>query len=210
MLTVVPDGCPGHDDGRAAAPSLIDEIVREGARRMLAEVLRAEVDAYIAAAVAERDANGRRLVVRNGYNKPREVLTSAGAVEVTAPRVNDKRVDPVTGERKRFSSAISPPWSRKTPKIAAAVPAWPVIRRLRARPRPVPRLLRGLVTGGDHPAHRAVESRAARLRAAGPVWRRLRLPVGRRDPCEHPAGGAPWPLKSAGLGMPPRRGPRVG
>ena len=49
MLTVVPDGCPGHDGGKDdAARSLIDEIVREGARRMLAEALRAEVDAYIA------------------------------------------------------------------------------------------------------------------------------------------------------------------
>jgi hypothetical protein len=45
------------------------------------------------------------------------VLTSAGAVEVTAPRVNDKRIDPDTGERQRFSSAILPPWARRTPKI---------------------------------------------------------------------------------------------
>ncbi len=46
---------------------------------MLAEALQAEVDAYIAAFTAERDANGRRLVVCNGYHEPREVLTSAGA-----------------------------------------------------------------------------------------------------------------------------------
>ena len=65
---------------------------------MLAEALQAEVDAYIAAQfAAERDENGRRLVVRNGSHQPREVLTSAGAVEVTAPRVNDKRTDPDTG-----------------------------------------------------------------------------------------------------------------
>ena len=102
--------------------SLIDEIVREGARRMLAEALQAEVDAYIAAHAAERDENGRRLVVRNGYHQSREVLTSAGAVEVTVPRVNDKRTDPDTGERKRFSSAIVPPWARKTPKITEVLP----------------------------------------------------------------------------------------
>ena len=46
---------------------LIDEIVRKGARWMLAEALQAEVDAYIAGHVGERDAHGRRLVVRNGY-----------------------------------------------------------------------------------------------------------------------------------------------
>ena len=54
MLTVVPDGCPGHEGRKDASPSLIDEIVREGARRMLAEALAAEVDAYIAAFAAER------------------------------------------------------------------------------------------------------------------------------------------------------------
>jgi transposase-like protein len=96
---------------------LIDEIVREGARRMLAEALQAEVDAYIAQFSDERDARGRRLVVRNGCHQPREVLTSAGAVEVVAPRVNDRRVDPDTGQRARFASAILPPWCRKTPKI---------------------------------------------------------------------------------------------
>jgi transposase-like protein len=101
---------------------LIDEVVREGARRMLAEALQAEVDAYIARFAADRDGRGRRLVVRNGSHQPRDVLTSAGAVEVIAPRVNDRRVDPDTGERRRFSSAILPPWCRKTPKITEVLP----------------------------------------------------------------------------------------
>jgi transposase-like protein len=102
--------------------SLIDQIVRGGARRMLAEALHAEVEAYIVRFAAERDEQGRRLVVRNGSHQPREVLTSAGAVEVTAPRVNDRRVDPDTGERIRFASAILPPWCRKTPKITEVLP----------------------------------------------------------------------------------------
>ena len=122
MLTVVPGDDSGHESGKDGSASLIDQIVREGARRMLAEALQAEVDAYIAAFAAERDANGRRLVVRNGYHEPREVLTSAGAVGVTAPRVNDKRTDPETGQRKRFSSAIVPAWARKTPKITEVRP----------------------------------------------------------------------------------------
>jgi transposase-like protein len=122
MLTVVADGCADRDGGKDGSPSLIDEIVRQGARRMLAEALQAEVDAYIAAFASERDENGCRLVVRNGYHQSREVLTSAGAVEVTAPRVNDKRADPQTGERKRFSSAILPAWARKTPKITEVLP----------------------------------------------------------------------------------------
>jgi transposase-like protein len=121
MLTVVPGDGSGHEGGKDSS-SLIDEIVREGARRMLAEALQAEVDAYIAAHAAERGQDGRRLVVRNGSHEPREVLTSAGAVEVTVPRVNDKRTDPETGERKRFSSVILPPWCRKTPKITEVLP----------------------------------------------------------------------------------------
>ena len=99
MVTVVPGDGSGHE-GRKASSSLVDDIVREGARRMLAGALAAELDTYIAAFTAERDEDGGRLVVRNGYHQRREVLTSAGAVEVTAPRVNDKRTDPPSGERK--------------------------------------------------------------------------------------------------------------
>lgn len=55
---------------------------------------------------------GHRLVVRNGYHESREVLTSAGTVEMRALRINDKRIDPDTGEHARFSSAILPPWAR--------------------------------------------------------------------------------------------------
>jgi transposase-like protein len=122
MLTVVPGEGSGHEGGKDGSRSLIDEIVREGARRMLAEALQSEVDAYIAAFAAERDENGRRLVVRNGYHQSREVLTGAGAVEVTVPRVNDKRTDAATGERVRFASVILPAWCRKTPKITEVLP----------------------------------------------------------------------------------------
>jgi transposase-like protein len=101
---------------------LIDEIVRDGARRMLAAALEAEVAAYIAAHADQLDADGRRLVVRNGRARPRQVLTSAGAVEVAAPRVNDKRVDEQTGERRRFASAILPAWCRKSPQISEVLP----------------------------------------------------------------------------------------
>jgi transposase-like protein len=116
MLTVVNDGGSTRDG------SLIDEIVREGARRMLAAALEAEVNGYIAELADQRSGDGRRLVVRNGYHQPRKVTTVAGAVEVRAPRVNDRRVDESTGERKRFSSAILPPWCRKSPKISEVLP----------------------------------------------------------------------------------------
>lgn len=104
MLTVV------NEDGTTRDGSLLDEIVREGARRMLAAALEAEVNAHIAELAHERDKLGRRLVVRNGYHQPRKVTTAADVIEVKAPQVNDKRVDESTGERKRSSSAILPPW----------------------------------------------------------------------------------------------------
>ena len=170
--------------GRDGSSSLIDEIVREGARRMLAEALQAEVDAYVARFAGERDDDGRRLVVRNGSHQPREVLTAAGAVPVAAPRVNDKRIDPETGERRRFSSAILPPWARKTPQIAEVLPLL-YLHGLSTGDF-VPALGQflgssaGPVRGDDHQADRDLAGRAARLRRAGPVRRGLRVPVGRR------------------------------
>ena len=121
MLTVVHD--PGSsNDNSTAGRSLLDEIIRDGARQMLAAALHAEVAAYVDAHIGEVDENGCRLVVRNGYHDEREVLTAAGAVAVTAPRVNDKRVDPDSGERRRFSSAILPAWARKSPQMTEVLP----------------------------------------------------------------------------------------
>lgn len=120
MLTVVHDA--EEANGGEAGRSLLDEIVRDGARQMLAAALQAEVAAYVAAFADQRDENGHRLVVRNGYHQPREVLTAAGAVQVKAPRVNDRRVDPDSGERQRFSSAILPAWARKSPQMSEVLP----------------------------------------------------------------------------------------
>ncbi len=117
MLRVVAD-----ERTSAELSSSLDELVREGARRMLAAALEAEVDAYVSGLVDEVDENGKRLVVRNGHAKPRQLVTGAGPVEVAAPRVNDRRVDEVTGQRRRFRSAIIPPWARKSPKVAEVLP----------------------------------------------------------------------------------------
>jgi putative transposase len=87
MLSVVTDA-QAHDELRLD----LDQLVREGARRMLAAALEAEVDAYLAAHAAERDESGRRLVVRNGHARQRAVTTAAGAVALRAPRVDDRRL----------------------------------------------------------------------------------------------------------------------
>jgi transposase-like protein len=145
-----------NEDGATASQSLIDDIVREGARRRPAAALEAEVDQYIAELAGQRDEKGRRLVVRNGHHRPREVTTAAGTVEVTAPRVNDQRVDEETGERKRFSSKILAPWCRKSPKVSAVLP---------------PLYLHGLSGGDFVPALEQFLGSAAGL--SGPTVNRL-------------------------------------
>lgn len=123
MLKVVGDGGESNATGAAtASSSLLDEIVRDGARQMLAAALQAEVAAYIDAHVDQVDEKGRRPVVRNGFHIEREVTTAAGAVPVKQPRVNDKRIDEATGQRNRFSSAILPAWSRKSPTVSEVLP----------------------------------------------------------------------------------------
>jgi transposase-like protein len=77
-----------HDEAARGQLSLdLDEIARQGARKMLAQALEAEVDVYLKAAQDERDERGHALVVRNGYHNERQVLCGAGAIEVRAPRV---------------------------------------------------------------------------------------------------------------------------
>ena len=85
MLKVV------HDEGEPneASGSVLDEIVREAARQMLAVALHAEVSAYIDAHAEKVDENGHRLVVRNGHHNEREVITAAGLVPVRAPAGDD-------------------------------------------------------------------------------------------------------------------------
>src|SRR5215210_7519500 len=99
----------------------LDEIARQGARRMLAEAPEAEVQDYIEAATDQRDENGHALVVRNGRARERQVLLGAGAVEVRTPRVNDKRVQE-DGNRKRFKRVILPPYMRRSPKVTEVLP----------------------------------------------------------------------------------------
>ncbi len=117
MLRIVPD-----EAAREELAFTIDEICRFGAQRMLAVALEVEADAYVEAARGSQDEAGRALVVRNGRARPRQVVTGAGAIEVTAPRVNDRRVDEQTGERSRFRSQVLPPYVRGSPKVAEVLP----------------------------------------------------------------------------------------
>jgi putative transposase len=117
MLSVVVD-----DQARAELTTDLDELFRQGARRMLEVALEAEVEAYIAAHAELVDEHGHRLVVRNGHAPARSITTGVGQVEVVRPRVDDRRVDPATDERGRFQSVILPRWCRRSPKVAEVLP----------------------------------------------------------------------------------------
>jgi Transposase, Mutator family len=104
------------------ATSALDELAREGARRMIAAAPDAEVQEYVASFTDELDEDGHRLVVRNGHGKERRVTVGSGTVPVKAPRVNDKRVDEQTAQQIRFSSRILPAYARRSPKVSEVLP----------------------------------------------------------------------------------------
>jgi transposase-like protein len=159
-------------DGREASEEhlLLDELARQGARRMLIEALKAEVDDYVERHRRERDEQGRAAVVRNGHAPTRKVRLGAGTVELNAPRVNDRWRDE-HGRRQRFTSHILPPDMRRSPKVAEVLPIL---------------YLRGLSTGDFRPALKAplggdaglLPATIARLTAG---WEKEYTDVSRRD-----------------------------
>jgi len=127
---------PGAGGGEEFTIAL-DELAREGARRMIAAALRAEADEYVERYAGEVDEHGHQLVVRNGRARERKVTVGSGTIPIKAPRVNDKRVDEETGERQKFSSRILPAYARRSPKVGEVIPIL---------------YLRGLSTGDFKPA----------------------------------------------------------
>lgn len=97
--------------------SLLDEIVRAGAQKMLAQAIEAEVAAYIDHHQHLLDEQGHRLVVRNGHLPERAVLTGAGPLHIKKPRVDDRR------DGERFTSSILPAYMRRSPSLDALIPA---------------------------------------------------------------------------------------
>jgi putative transposase len=108
---------PTKQEARKDFELSLDEIAREGARRLLVEALNLEVEDYIRRASGECDEDGRRQVVRNGVGRPRSITVGSGAVEIQCPRVHDRR------EGEKFVSAILPPYLRKSPKVESLLPA---------------------------------------------------------------------------------------
>jgi len=95
-------------EGNEEITIALDELAREGARRMIAAALRAEADEYVERFSDEVDEDAHRRVVRNGRAKERKVTVGSGTIPIRAPRVNDKRVDeePASGRSSARGSCL--------------------------------------------------------------------------------------------------------
>ena len=100
----------------------LTEIAREGARRMLASALEAEVEAFLDRHADERLSDGRRRVVRHGHGPERAIQTGIGALEVRRPKVRDRAAGMDADERVRFTSSILPRWARRSRSLDALLP----------------------------------------------------------------------------------------
>ena len=161
-------------------PEAIDdpltEVAREGARRMLAQVLIAEADAFVALWKDLKLPDGRDRIVRHGHGPHRAIQTGVGPVEVRRAKVRD-RGDVGAEEKIRFTSSILPKWARRTKSLDALLPVL---------------YLRGVSTGdfqevltallgkdahsddGDQPFRRIATTHSDRSR---PVWCGVKAPL---------------------------------
>jgi len=116
----------------APGGDVLTGILREGAQRLLAQAIEAEVDGWIEGHANLKDEGGRQNVVRNGHHPRRTLVTGVGPVEVTQPRVLDRRIagtndagesiDALGQVVERFRSSILPPYLRKTKAIEELIP----------------------------------------------------------------------------------------
>jgi putative transposase len=103
----------------APSQDVLTDLLRDGARRLLAQAIEAEVAGWIDDHAHLKDDQGRRQVVRNGHLPERAIQTGIGAVEVQQPRVRDRRP---ADQREAFTSAILPPYLRKTRSLEGLLP----------------------------------------------------------------------------------------
>jgi transposase-like protein len=99
----------------------LDEIVRKGAQKLLAEAVEMEVESFLESKQYVIDDEGRRLVTGNGHHHPRIIATGAGPVKVRMPRVRDQVLGRIPGEE-RFTSRLIPPYLRRTRNMEEFIP----------------------------------------------------------------------------------------
>jgi len=100
--------------------SVLEQTLREGARRMLQQALELEVEQYLEKYSGAKDSSGKQLVLRNGYHPKRDLVTGVGPIGVKAPRIDDRKLDPK--RENPFTSSILPRYLRKIPSIDNLIP----------------------------------------------------------------------------------------
>lgn len=110
---------PSEPQSPSEAGDVLTDILREGARKLLAQVSEADTQYWIDSHARLVDEGGRRPVVRNGYSPEREIVTSLGPIAVQQPRVRDKRQ---ADEREKFRSKLLPAYLRKTSTVEEFLP----------------------------------------------------------------------------------------
>src|SRR5947208_12076037 len=103
----------------APSQDVLTDLLRDGARRLLAQAVEAEVAAWIDAHAHLKDDAGRRQVVRNGHLPERAIQTGIGEIEVKQPRVQDRRPPE---QREKFTPAVLPPYLRRTKGLEELIP----------------------------------------------------------------------------------------
>ena len=115
---------PGNVDDK------LTEVLRNGARALLAQAVEAEVADFLGKHADLKTADGHQRVVRHGHLPEREVMTGTGPVAVRQPRVRDREADATDPDRMRFSPSILPPYMRRSKSIETLLPEGDLDRRL--------------------------------------------------------------------------------
>ena len=132
-------------------PDSLTDLIRTGARQLLAQALKAEVAEFLATYTDQRDEQGHARVVLSGHHPQRDIQTGIGPVMVQVPKVRSRQGKPVT-----FRSTLVPPYVRKTASLEAAIP-W--------------LYLKGISTGEMQPALEALVGLEAKRLSASTVAR---------------------------------------
>jgi len=110
-------GRPDAKEGLAEVGLPLEELIRQGARKIIQQAIEAEVESLTSTYAHVSTMDGQGVVVRNGYLPERDILTAAGPVAVRVPKVRDR-----SGSGIKFNSQLVPPYVRKTPRVSAALP----------------------------------------------------------------------------------------
>jgi putative transposase len=105
---------------KGAIDDPLTEILRTGARRLIAQAVEAEFETFLASTAELVLPDGRRRVVRHGHDPVRAIQTGIGPVEVQKPKARDRAA--ASSERIRFTSNILPKWARRTKSLDALLP----------------------------------------------------------------------------------------